>query len=332
MAKTNLTLIIVIIALALIFFNSNVTGNALYTNILNKYKVQGSLVSADCNQIKGYTCYPAASSMALTVYLQEGTSVKATSTANKAYPATSSCTQNHGFTITTPAALKDGRSHSLSVYALDPVQKVKVLISGSPKSILCASCTDNIKNQGESDIDCGGSICTTRCSVTQTCNQNSDCTTNYCSGGVCANQPPATSCTDGIKNQDETDIDCGGSTCTARCTYGQDCGPFNYPIDANCATGLKCLDTWPSVCGQNRKFVCGTIIETDGGVNSTGFNLTLSGIINKTAGIYSLIVQDTCINSTHLNETALWGTCQGYRIPSSCIQNSTTQCSAGRCI
>lgn len=201
MAKTNLTLVIVIIALALIFFNGNVTGNALYSNILNKYKVQGSFNSADCNQIKGYTCYPAASSMALTVYLQEGTSVKATSTANKAYPATSSCTQNHGFTITTPTALKDGRSHSLSIYALDPLKNVKVLISGSPKSINCAapvSCTDGIKNGAETDVDCGGSSCP-KCIQNKICNINSDCQSGNCwsyLGSSTCQAPTITSCSD----------------------------------------------------------------------------------------------------------------------------------------
>ena len=39
-------------------------------------------------------------------------------------------------------------------------------------------------------------------------------------------------CTDGGTDGDETDIDCGGATCTARCTTGQACS-----IGADCASG-----------------------------------------------------------------------------------------------
>lgn len=48
------------------------------------------------------------------------------------------------------------------------------------------SCTDNIKNQGEDNVDCGGP----------------------CQPCIISNKP---TCYDGIKNQDEKGIDCGGS-------------------------------------------------------------------------------------------------------------------------
>ena len=50
------------------------------------------------------------------------------------------------------------------------------------------SCTDQIKNQDEEDIDCGGSSC-----------------------AACLPEQPEETCADGIKNQDEDDIDCGGA-------------------------------------------------------------------------------------------------------------------------
>ena len=50
-----------------------------------------------------------------------------------------------------------------------------------------STCTDNIKNGDETNIDCGGTSCKP-CAITPTC-------------------------TDNIKNGDETNIDCGGTSC-----------------------------------------------------------------------------------------------------------------------
>lgn len=52
--------------------------------------------------------------------------------------------------------------------------------------------------------------------------------------------PITATCTDGIKNQDETGIDCGGSTCTAKCGSGKSCN-----INNDCSAGYSCVN---SVC------------------------------------------------------------------------------------
>lgn len=73
----------------------------------------------------------------------------------------------------------------------------------------------------------GGKICDGN-GVCVECAQNADCATGVCQGGLCM----ATGCGDGVKNGDETDLDCGGS-----------CGP--------CADGLACLasgDCTSKVC------------------------------------------------------------------------------------
>ncbi|MBT4540070.1 hypothetical protein HOC35_01025 [Candidatus Woesearchaeota archaeon] len=85
----------------------------------------------------------------------------------------------------------------------------KILSTGSQPS-----CFDNIKNQDELGIDCGGT-----CNTCETCydgiqNQNeegTDC------GGICNT---CETCFDNIKNQDETGIDCGG-VCNIPCS-GED--------------------------------------------------------------------------------------------------------------
>lgn len=66
-------------------------------------------------------------------------------------------------------------------------------------------CDDGIKNQDETDIDCGGSC--KPCTDGMNCLSNSDCKGNYCHENSCRTP----SCSDGIKNQGEEDVDCGGS-------------------------------------------------------------------------------------------------------------------------
>jgi hypothetical protein len=47
------------------------------------------------------------------------------------------------------------------------------------------SCTDGIRNQNETDVDCGGS-CATKCAVNKSCAVNGDCKTGSCSHLYCA--------------------------------------------------------------------------------------------------------------------------------------------------
>ncbi len=77
------------------------------------------------------------------------------------------------------------------------------------------SCSNGIKDQDESDIDCGG-ICGANCADGKQCNSNDDCASGHCEAGICV------SCNDGIKNNNETDVDCGGPYC-AGCADGKTC-------------------------------------------------------------------------------------------------------------
>ncbi|MBI2576065.1 right-handed parallel beta-helix repeat-containing protein [Candidatus Woesearchaeota archaeon] len=66
------------------------------------------------------------------------------------------------------------------------------------------TCSNGYRDEGEGDIDCGGSCRV--CNKEQTCNADSDCTTKFCNGnGICA----APSCYDNEKNGAEEGIDCG---------------------------------------------------------------------------------------------------------------------------
>ena len=61
------------------------------------------------------------------------------------------------------------------------------------KSTPAETCDDGVKNQYESDVDCGGSTCSA-CRGGKSCAADSDCVTNTCTGGVCS----GATCSDGI--------------------------------------------------------------------------------------------------------------------------------------
>ena len=72
--------------------------------------------------------------------------------------------------------------------------------------IVAPTCDDGIRNQDETDVDCGGG-CPVACDDLQGCLVHSDCISGVCEVDTCA----APTCDDGVMNGDETGIDCGGS-------------------------------------------------------------------------------------------------------------------------
>lgn len=127
------------------------------------------------------------------------------------------------------------------------------------------TCSDSVKNQDETDTDCGGAACPD-CALGKLCTTNTDCATNYCDAvsKKCENPPVAETCNDNIKNQDETDVDCGGTKCSAclemkACTQASDCQSSNCDVGksdkcvavnvATCADGIKNQDESDLDCG-----------------------------------------------------------------------------------
>ena len=92
------------------------------------------------------------------------------------------------------------------------------------------TCNDNVKNQDESNVDCGGNNCD-KCEDSTECNVDSDCSSGSCSFGVCS-EPEA--CSDGALTGTETDVDCGGA-CPTKCQLGNSCS-----LGSDCRSGLEC--------------------------------------------------------------------------------------------
>jgi hypothetical protein len=106
-----------------------------------------------------------------------------------------------------------------------------------------ATCDDEIQNQGETDVDCGGP----NCAPCENCadgilNQNE---TDVDCGGVCA---PCPSCVDGIMNGNETSIDCGGPDCAACGTCSDGIRNFQW-VEEPAGSGIF-VQKWEDVFGD----------------------------------------------------------------------------------
>ncbi|MFH1807714.1 MAG: hypothetical protein ABIJ09_03140 [Pseudomonadota bacterium] len=116
-----------------------------------------------------------------------------------------------------------------------------------PSDDTCQSptCSDGFFNQDETDIDCGG-VCVEQgplCDNSDGCGADGDCLSGFCR--VSTHTCEAPTCFDQYLNQDETDVDCGGS-CVGQsplCIDGQGCddngdcqNDFCRPADWTCRT------------------------------------------------------------------------------------------------
>jgi hypothetical protein len=125
-------------------------------------------------------------------------------------------------------------------------------------------CKDGVVSGTESDVDCGGKTCAARCAVGKTCQTGSDCASGFCAKkgllGVCV----ADHCKDGVKDADESGIDCGGSRC-GKCQTGT-----MSAVAQDCASGVSdgtfCV---ANVC-LDRKQSAGESDVECGGTSSCG--------------------------------------------------------------
>ena len=145
-------------------------------------------------------------------------------------------------------------------------------------------CSNNQQSEvcGQTDVDCGGFLCGNKCELGLQCNQNSDCASGVCSDeGLCQ----APTCEDGVRNGEETGVDCGGPNCEA-CSQGGQCQE-----DSDCAGALVCSF---GTCMEQRndrdtnvppdRQEPRTPVEEDSGMSWTGLILIILGLVSILGG------------------------------------------------
>jgi hypothetical protein len=114
------------------------TGSPISVNCALPASYNGGFDFLSCATIKGWAWNKNYPDQTLTLEIIEGTTVYGTVTAslyredikNKGYG-----TGNYGFNLSTPAAMKDGTTHSISLR----VKGTTYIIPGSPRAVTCAS-------------------------------------------------------------------------------------------------------------------------------------------------------------------------------------------------
>lgn len=150
--------------------------------------------------------------------------------------------------------LKDKMSYYLHVKGVDKAGNIQDIADVSDAftvdTNLKPTCDDEKKNQDETDVDCGGKNCGA-CSLSKECEKNSDCKSEFCALNltlelnVC--QEFVDYCANGIKDLDETDVDCGG-VCDQKCDVGFQCLEDSDCTDLSfCGESLTC----ESSCGND---------------------------------------------------------------------------------
>jgi hypothetical protein len=134
-------------------------------------------------------------------------------------------------------------------------------VCGSDGVCAAATCTDGVKNQGETAPDCGGSCA--GCVAGQACAIATDCESGVCTnagcgpdGELCCQAP---SCSDGVRNGGEPSVDCGNVAC-GLC-------PLNNPctLSGECASGACVGGTCrPGPCADGQRNGSETDIDCGG--------------------------------------------------------------------
>ena len=92
-----------------------------------------------------------------------------------------------------------------------------------------ANCNDEILNNGESDVDCGGPC--VPCGETEACANDTDCQSTICSNQICV----LLACDDARRNGSESDEDCGGEC--QPCAESKLCNSRSDCLSGVCSQG-----------------------------------------------------------------------------------------------
>jgi len=207
-------------------------------------------------------------------------------------------------------------------------------------------CTDGVKDAGESDVDCGGS-CGPTCkdsSPQQACTVAGDCVSGVCTGSLCRSP----TCSDSVKNGNETDKDCGGPSCAAcadqlHCLTNGDCsnghcfgsGPGTC---VSCSDGVKDgnetgVDCGGAVCDGLGKTCavglgCGSTSDCTSGAGCAGSVYTPASTCSSQLCVAGVALDCATTASTKACNSALG--CVACNAPSDCPV-SGSECTVATC-
>jgi hypothetical protein len=202
---------------------------------------------------------------------------------------------------------------------------------GANQSCAADGCHDGVKDGSETDIDCGGGTCD-GCVVGKSCGGDADCASMSCD--PVAKTCTSAQCSDGVKNGNETDLDCGGGVC-APCTLDQGCAAGRDCVSTFCNTTTgKCV---ADQCHDGVKDGSETDVDC-GGSSCAGCALGQGcGIANgNCASMYC--VGGVCVDQCHNgakdgNESDIdcgGATCGGCVADKACA--AAGDCNSGRCL
>ncbi|MDI3473922.1 MAG: hypothetical protein PWR30_245 [Candidatus Woesearchaeota archaeon] len=114
---------------------------------------------------------------------------------------------------------------------------------------LKGNCSDGIKNNEETDVDCGGPVCLP-CDVGKSCKYHSDCKDDLiCDDSECVEPPEEDTCNNKKWDPRETDVDCGG-ICLKKCDIGQKCNKDDDCLSGICSDDKICVSVDPCENGK----------------------------------------------------------------------------------
>ena len=135
-----------------------------------------------------------------------------------------------------------------------PTDPPVVLLDHKTVRIISVSCSNDLKDGSETDVDCGGSCAA--CTAGLGCAVAGDCTSFVCFNGLCQNP----TCADTVRNGSETDVDCGGA-CTADCAVGEGCN-----ANSDCESGKCTLSVCQApTCSDSVRNASETDVDCGGG-------------------------------------------------------------------
>ncbi|PIN70296.1 hypothetical protein COV94_01845, partial [Candidatus Woesearchaeota archaeon CG11_big_fil_rev_8_21_14_0_20_57_5] len=246
---------------------------------------------------------------------------------------------SNGYASLAGLVLQDGHQYSFTVRARDRAGYVSDEMASSTRvmqeSRLCsATCTNGVRDQDETDIDCGGSSCDA-CGVNKTCSTTRDCSgvleckasegTRVCAIPRCAN---------GVKDGSESDVDCGGS-CTTKCADNRVCEESSDCRSTYCDSGVcrtaTCSDGKKN--GQETDVDCGGNCRlcVDGKVCAQGQDCESK--VCQQSVCQQASCSDTVLNGEE-SDIDCGGNCGGCEAARRCIDASdcvSGVCQSGKC-